>query len=61
MHFRRMVFMFLLSLQGNFVQYVSKVISLMHVIGNKRCLATSSLIVRRYYVIIENRKELFVA
>ena len=61
MHFRRMVYMFLLSLQGNFVQYVSKVISLMHVIGNKRCLATSSLIVRRYYVIKENRKELFVA
>ena len=32
MHFRKMVFMFLLCLQG--FQYVGKVISLMHVIGN---------------------------
>ena len=44
------------------VQYVCKVIyNLIDACYRKRCLAISWLIVRSYYVIIENSKELCVA
>ena len=57
MHFRKIFFMFLLSLQGN----LFNMFFFIDACYRKRCLAASWLMIRRYYVIIENSKELCVA
>ena len=59
MHFRKMVFMFLLSSQGNLFNMLAS--NFIEACYRYCCLAASWLMIRRYYVIIENSKELCAA